>query len=630
MGCRVGDPFMRRFSRQKLLLITVDLLASVVATLMAFLVRFALEGAAIPPVFLKNFLKSLPLVLPLRGLLYSGMGLYRVLWSHAGAPEMLRLFGIVAMETAVTSAVTYVLADGRYPRSVFIIGGLLNVALLGSVRLLLKLRHQLNRLRRAQHAQNRRVLIFGAGDAGALLARELIRHPELGFFVVGFLDDDVAKLGFQVAGKPVLGVRQELGEVAARYGATDLIVAVPQLNPRTLRELLDEGRKLGLKVRVLPSVYELVDGKVSISQVRDVQIEDLLGREEVKLDLEAVARYLTGEVVLITGAGGSIGSELCRQVARFSPQQLVLLGHGENSIYEIGLELQETFPNLEIHRVIADIKDAQRIDAVFARFRPGVVFHAAAHKHVPLMEENPEEAIKNNVFGTLNVAEAAVRHGTKRFVLVSTDKAVNPISVMGATKRMAEYIIQCLSRTADTIFVAVRFGNVLGSRGSVIPLFQRQIAAGGPVTVTDPRMVRYFMTIQEAAQLIIQAGSMGKGGEIFVLDMGKPVRIIDLARDLIRLSGFEPGRDIPIKITGPRQGERLVEVLIGDDEHPSPTEHKRIVRIDPPPRDVLGLNRLLDELRAILDSDNVHREQVIRLALELPTTAGAAKRHHVG
>lgn len=630
MGCRVGDPFMRRFSRQKLLLITVDLLASVVATLMAFLVRFALEGAAIPPVFLKNFLKSLPLVLPLRGLLYSGMGLYRVLWSHAGAPEMLRLFGIVAMETAVTSAVTYVLADGRYPRSVFIIGGLLNVALLGSVRLLLKLRHQLNRLRRAQHAQNRRVLIFGAGDAGALLARELIRHPELGFFVVGFLDDDVAKLGFQVAGKPVLGVRQELGEVAARYGATDLIVAVPQLNPRTLRELLDEGRKLGLKVRVLPSVYELVDGKVSISQVRDVQIEDLLGREEVKLDLEAVARYLTGEVVLITGAGGSIGSELCRQVARFSPQRLVLLGHGENSIYEIGLELQETFPNLEIHRVIADIKDAQRIDAVFARFRPGVVFHAAAHKHVPLMEENPEEAIKNNVFGTLNVAEAAVRHGTKRFVLVSTDKAVNPISVMGATKRMAEYIIQCLSRTADTIFVAVRFGNVLGSRGSVIPLFQRQIAAGGPVTVTDPRMVRYFMTIQEAAQLIIQAGSMGKGGEIFVLDMGKPVRIIDLARDLIRLSGFEPGRDIPIKITGPRQGERLVEVLIGDDEHPSPTEHKRIVRIDPPPRDVLGLNRLLDELRAILDSDNVHREQVIRLALELPTTAGAAKRHHVG
>lgn len=571
------------------MLITVDLIASVVATLMAFFVRFALEGAAIPSVFLKNFLKSLPLVLPLRGLLYSGMGLYRELWSHAGAPEMLRLFAIVTVETAITSTVTYMMAGGRYPRSVFIIGGLLNVAFLGSVRLLLKLRHQLNRLRRAQHTQNRRVLIFGAGDAGALLARELIRHPELGFFVVGFLDDDVAKLGFQVAGKPVLGARQDLGEVAARYGVTDLIVAVPQLNPRIMRELVDEGRKLGLKVRVLPSVYDLVDGKVSISQVRDVQIEDLLGREEVKLDLEAVARYLTGEVVLITGAGGSIGSELCRQVARFSPQQLVLLGHGENSIYEIGLELQETFPNLEIHRVIADIKDAQRIDAVFARFRPGVVFHAAAHKHVPLMEENPEEAIKNNVFGTLNVAEAAVRHGTKRFVLVSTDKAVNPISVMGATKRMAEYIIQCLSRTADTIFVAVRFGNVLGSRGSVIPLFQRQIAAGGPVTVTDPRMVRYFMTIQEAAQLIIQAGSMGKGGEIFVLDMGKPVRIIDLARDLIRLSGFEPGRDIPIKITGPRQGERLVEVLIGDDEHPSPTEHKRIVRIDPPPCDVLGL-----------------------------------------
>jgi FlaA1/EpsC-like NDP-sugar epimerase len=392
---------------------------------------------------------------------------------------------------------------------------------------------------------------------------------------------------------------------------------VPSAKGGVVREVVEAGRGLGLQLKTLPGLYELVNGAVTVSQIRDVQIEDVLGRDEVQVDLDAIAAYLSDEVVLVTGAGGSIGSELCRQVARFKPKQLLLLGHGENSIYEIDLELRGKYPDVDLRPIIADIQDEARIRRVFEQFRPGVVFHAAAHKHVPLMEYNPEEAIKNNVFGTLNVARAADLFRAKRFVLISSDKAVNPTSVMGATKRAAEYVIQSLACTSKTVFVAVRFGNVLGSRGSVIPLFKRQIAAGGPVTITDYRMVRFFMTIPEASQLVIQAGAMGRGGEIFVLDMGKPVRILDLARDLIRLSGLEPEVDIPIVQTGIRGGEKLFEELLTAEEGTTATVHQRIYVARTESVSPRILDGFLKALRETVASGQVSNEWILKSVSEV-------------
>ncbi|MHB1702465.1 MAG: polysaccharide biosynthesis protein, partial [Acidobacteriaceae bacterium] len=388
---------------------------------------------------------------------------------------------------------------------------------------------------------------------------------------------DPEKEGFLIHGVPVLGPRSVLPDVIRAQQVNEVIIALPMASSSAVREVVSLCTPLGVELKTLPSMHELIDGKVSISQIRNVEIEDVLQRDSVQLDMDAISGYLTGETVLVTGAGGSIGSELCRQIVRFKPKRLLILGHGENSIYEIDLELGRMGAEADIVPIIADVQDLNRIDQVFSNYRPGVVFHAAAHKHVPLMEANPEEAVKNNVFGTRNVAEAAHRHGSKRFVLISTDKAVNPANVMGASKRVAELVVQELSRRSSTTFVAVRFGNVLGSRGSVIPLFKRQIAQGGPVTVTHPDMTRYFMTIPEAAQLVIQAGAMGQGGEIFLLDMGKPVRILDLAVDLIRLSGFEPYVDIPIEFVGVRPGEKLNEELLTSVETTVATKHNRIV-----------------------------------------------------
>ncbi|MGI6519038.1 MAG: polysaccharide biosynthesis protein [Bacillota bacterium] len=356
----------------------------------------------------------------------------------------------------------------------------------------------------------------------------------------------------------------------------EVIIAMPSAGGQAIREVVATCRQLDVKIQTLPGMYEIVDGKVSLKQLRDIQIEDLLGREPVRMDMKEIGAYLAGRKVLITGAGGSIGSEICRQVALFKPKCIVLLGHGENSIFEIQNDLARRFPTLTTHAVIADVRDAERIEKVFEKYRPDVVFHAAAHKHVPLMEANPEEALTNNVFGTRNVAQAADRYKVKRFVMISTDKAVNPVSIMGMSKRIAEMVVQAVGAESSTRFMAVRFGNVLGSRGSVVPLFRKQIAEGGPVTVTHPDMTRYFMTIPEAVQLVIQAGAMGQGGEVFVLDMGEPVKIVDLAEEIIRLSGYEPGRDIEIVYTGIRPGEKLFEEILTSDEAAIATRHKKI------------------------------------------------------
>ncbi|MGC4065882.1 MAG: nucleoside-diphosphate sugar epimerase/dehydratase [Polyangiaceae bacterium] len=419
-------------------------------------------------------------------------------------------------------------------------------------------------------------LLIGAGQGGDQVARELEKRPDLGIEPVGFLDDDHGKIGSTVRGIPVLGTIDELPKIAARMGAKQVIVTIADLEPKVLRRIVERCEKERLKAKILPGLYQLIDGQAGLGRLRDVSIEDLLGRDAVKLDLELIGAFLTGKRVLVTGAGGSIGSELCRQVAAFAPETLTLVERSEFALFTIHQELLKHFPNVTMIPRICDIGDLSRLDTVFAEDRPQVVFHAAAHKHVPMMEYNPGEAIKNNVFGTKAVADAADRHGADAFVMISTDKAVNPTSIMGATKRVAEMYVQALSTRSRTKYVAVRFGNVLGSTGSVIPTFKAQIAAGGPVTVTHPEMVRYFMTIPEASQLVMQAAAMGKGGEIFVLDMGEPVKIVDLAHDLIRLSGLVPGVDVQIEFTGMRPGEKLFEELGFDAERMSKTAHPKI------------------------------------------------------
>lgn len=409
-------------------------------------------------------------------------------------------------------------------------------------------------------------MVIGAGRAGTLVARQLLNNPDKGLLPVVFVDDDVNKNGLEIYGVRVVGGTEAIATIAKDHQIEQIVFAIPSLPKAGTAEIITQCVDTGIKTQIIPLIEDLMTGKLSVTDMQDVKIEDLLGRDEVKLDMDLIKGQLTGKTVLVTGAGGSIGSEICRQIARFTPAKLLLLGHGENSIYLIDMELRNSSdPDTEIVPIIADVQDRERMIQIMMDYEPDVVYHAAAHKHVPLMEYNPMEAVKNNIYGTKNVADAAHLAGVKNFVMVSTDKAVNPPNVMGATKRFAEMIVQNLAKRSKTKFAAVRFGNVLGSRGSVIPLFKKQIAAGGPITITDERMTRYFMTIPEASRLVIQAGTLAEGGEVFVLDMGEPVRIVDLAENLIRLSGYEK-EDIGIEFAGIRPGEKLYEELLNKDE----------------------------------------------------------------
>ena len=413
----------------------------------------------------------------------------------------------------------------------------------------------------------RKTLIVGAGSAGTMVVRQLLKYNDSDLSPVGFIDDDVRKQSLDVYGIPILGGIHMIEEKVKELNIENIIIAIPSLNKKDLQKIFQECAKTEAKTQILPMLEDLMTGKVSVNQFRDVKVEDLLGREPVKLDIDMISNSITNKTVLVTGAGGSIGSEICRQISLFNPKTLILLGHGENSIYSIEMELKEVFRNTDIDffTEIADVQDASKMISVMGRYQPDVVYHAAAHKHVPLMERNPEEAVKNNLIGTLNAANAASWNGVKTFVMISSDKAVNPTSVMGATKRLSEMVVQNIDRKSKTKFVAVRFGNVLGSRGSVIPLFKKQIQKGGPITVTHPEMIRFFMTIPEASRLVIQAGSLAEGGEIFVLDMGEPVKIVDLAKNLIKLSGHSVD-DIGIEYSGIRPGEKLYEELLNKEE----------------------------------------------------------------
>ncbi len=555
---------------------------------------------------------------------YYFFGLYRRLWMYASTNELKLIAVAVSTASVLTGGVMLALIAAGFvqpgmPRTALVIDWLFSLVLIGGSRFALRILGEQG----ARTEKGRRTLIIGAGDAGALVARELQKTNQLDLTPIGFLDDDPAKQRHEIYGVRVIGKVMELASVLENRRVDEVVIAIPSASGRLVRQISDACRKRGIPSRTMPGMNELIGGKVSVNRLRDVDITDLLRRDPVTIDDRLVGSSLNGKRVLVTGAGGSIGRELSRQIARWRPSELVLLGHGENSIFEVMLELREDYPSLSLHPVIADVRDEARLESVFADHRPQVTFHAAAHKHVPLMEANVAEAVTNNVLGTRNLVETANRHGVDRLVLISTDKAIRPVSVMGATKRLAEMIVLNAAHRTGRAYSVVRFGNVLGSRGSIVPLFKKQIANGGPVTVTHPEMRRYFMTIPEAVHLVLQSAAMGAGGEVFFLNMGQPVRILDLAEDLIRLSGLEPGRDIEIAFTGIRPGEKLIEELSDDTMSFSPTAHPEIVRVESDEAvEGAQLNDAIDELARLANQDEI--ESLLR-ALD-DVVPGAAVR----
>ena len=573
-----------------------DILLLTISFFCAYLIRFDLDFEAIPKNFVDNMILLLGVSIVLKIAVFIPFKLYKSLWKYAGVYELVSIF----LASALTNGALFLyiaFVERLAPRSIFVITGMLDVLLIGGSRMTYRLYRRLVLGRVIRLDNVKRVLIVGAGDAGAMISKEMELHPELNYRPVAFLDDDNFKKGKKVNGIPVLGGIDDVADIVERKSIDEIIIAIPSAKPAVINRIYEQCAKTKCKVKILPSMSQLIDGTIMLKRVKDVDLEDLLGRDPVVVDLEEIAGYLSGKVVLVTGGGGSIGSELCRQIATFDPKKLVMLDNYENGLYDVYTELTRKYPELDIIPVIANIREMDRMNEVFEQYRPNIVFHAAAHKHVPLMENNPEEAVKNNVFGTWNVAHCADIYNAERFVLISTDKAVNPTNVMGATKRIAEMIIQALDAKSKTEFVAVRFGNVLGSNGSVIPLFKKQIEEGGPVTVTHPDVTRFFMTIPEAVQLVIQAGALAEGGEIFVLDMGEPVKILDLAKNLIRLSGFEPYVDIDIEITGLRPGEKLFEEILLNEEGLKATKHNKIYIAKPLHIDYELLERELEILK---------------------------------
>ena len=554
------------------LLLIVDVITIIGVALISLLIRF---DGYITPHYMQQMVDALPIMVISYIVMLLSMHLYTRIWRYAGMREMVAVLIATTLGAGLFYTGMYVF-DKSLPRSIYLISWILSTGVIGIGRMVLHYIAMRYGGKQSTDADMVNTLIIGAGDAGATIAREIERYHKRSRKVIGFIDDDEAKFNRLMGGVRILGNRHDIPSIVKENKVKEIIIAMPSVTRNEIRNIMEICSPLKCKVNTLPGMYQLLDDEVLVSHLHPVSIEDLLERDEVRLDMDIVEHYIRDKVVLVTGAGGSIGSEICRQIMRVGPKMLLLLGHGENSIYLINQELKNIYKDGPIIPIIADIRDKQQLDQIFTQYNPQVVFHAAAHKHVPLMEIQPMAAVLNNIYGTRNVADVAGRHGVERFVMISTDKAVNPTSVMGATKRVAEKVIISMNDTYDTKYITVRFGNVLGSRGSVIPLFKKQIEAGGPVTVTDPEMTRYFMTIPEASQLVLQAGAMGKGGEVFLLDMGEPVKSIDLARNMIRLSGLEPDKDIHIKITGLRPGEKKYEELLTSEEGTNRTNHTKI------------------------------------------------------
>jgi len=602
-----------------------DLLMIPAAWLGAYWLRFNLGD--IPESFLQHALGLLPMVLLLQGGLFWYFGLYRGVWRFASMPDLMRILKAVATGVVLVGVAVYAFTHWQgVPRSVFILYGLLLVGLLGGPRFAYRL---IKDWRHYRHT-GKNVLIVGAGRAGEMLARDLLRDSEHGYHPVGFVDDDPAKRGKDIHGLPVVGDCAQIPALAARHDVDLLMLALPSANRQQLRRIVGICEGTGKPFRLLPRMHDLVTGQIGLKELRDVKIEDLLGRDVVSLDWDAIGGGTQEKTILVSGGGGSIGAELCRQLARLQPRALIVLERSEYNLYSIELELRRDYPDLPLFLVLGDVNDAAAVEQLLQQRRPQLIFHAAAYKHVPLLEDQARAAVTNNIFGTRTLATLADRYGCEVFVMISTDKAVNPTNVMGASKRVAEISCQAMQARSRTRFITVRFGNVLGSTGSVIPLFQQQIAAGGPVTVTHPEITRYFMTIPEAAQLILQASVIGRGGEIFVLDMGEPVKIAYLAEQLILLSGKKPGVDIEIIYTGLRPGEKLHEELFYTAERLTDTTHPKILRAhgDVPDAEALDATLALLDKACRRHDENEIKELLARLVpvIEATTVSPADKR----
>ena len=621
------------YSKEKLVrvlcLVTADAVIINLAAVVTLLIRFSIDGMTVWNSafewYLKLYLGYAVINTVVTIVMFALFNLYNSLWEFAGYNELIRIGCASVASALVNFVLMIVIEDSRMPLSFPIVYSMLLAAGTGTLRLIYR---ALRRKRSGRStAEKKRTMLIGGGQAGAMVLREFRYSAHSENKVVCVIDDDRSKWGSFIQGVKIVGGKESIVSAAEKYNVEEIILAIPSASRRQKLDILEICHATGCKLRTLPGLYQLANGEVSIQKIRKVDIEDLLGRDIVKIDLNEVAGYIKDKVVLVTGGGGSIGSELCRQAATQKPKTLIIFDIYENNAYELQMELRRQHPELNLVVLIGSVRDKGRVDYVFDKYRPDIVCHAAAHKHVPLMEDSPLEAIKNNVFGTYNVAEAADRYGARRMILVSTDKAVNPTNVMGASKRICEMVVQMWNGRSKTEYVAVRFGNVLGSAGSVIPLFRRQIKEGGPVTVTDKNVIRYFMTIPEAVQLIFQAGAYAKGGEIFVLDMGEPVRIDDLARNMIRLSGLEPDLDIPIVYTGLRPGEKLYEELLLSGEGMQKTANDLIYIGGEAPFDEALLSEKLTELSELHEGEEMLlRTKISELVPTYHMTENDAKR----
>jgi len=589
-----------------------------VSYVLAYLIRFENN---IPPEQIEMLVKTLPWIVPAKILIFAWLGLYRGMWRYTSILDLINIIKATVISAgAIALALLLIRHFEGFSRSILVMDALLTLMLIGGVRLLIRMHIQKTfptsffnpayfPFFNPDREKRKRLLIVGAGDAAEKMLREILDNPRLRYNPVGLLDDDPRKQGRSIHGVPVLGVINDLENVPVQFD--EILIAIPSAGGDVMRKIVELCDSTGKRFRTIPKIGELIEGRITVNSIREVRLEDLVGRQEIYLDQERISQFLNGKRILVTGAGGSIGSELIRQISRFEPQVVGLLDFSELNLFQVEQEFRLRLQALPTESFLTDIRDREALQGVLTRFRPHVIFHAAAYKHVPMQESHPREAVFNNVLGTRNLVDLAVESKVERFVLVSTDKAVRPTNVMGATKRVAELFVESMNGKQVTRFVAVRFGNVFSSSGSVIPLFQQQIAAGGPVTVTHPEVTRYFMSIPEAAQLILQAGAMGEGGEIFILDMGEPIRIVDMARDLIRLHGLEPDKDILIKFTGLRPGEKLYEELITSGEGIVSTSHEKILVLRGKTLDTTTLLAKIESLLAIArqgDADAIRRK----------------------
>lgn len=590
-------PFLKIPINRIIALILLDIMSIVVASFAALYVRFDFSFAGIPAEYLMKFERIIPFNILLTLLFFALWKLYKSVWRYASATELLNIVFATTC-AAIAQIILCNVMNQKMPRSYYMIYWFLLFGMCCVIRFSYRILRLINskRIDRAEKEKRNNVMLIGAGAAANAILKEIESSSYLNLNVKCIIDDNPGCHGKFLRGVPIVGGRDKIIDAVGQYAVDEIIFAIPSANTQTRKEILDICKESGCKLRTLPGIYQLINGDVSVSKLKEVEIEDLLGRDPIEINTEEVLNYVSGKVVLVTGGGGSIGSELCRQIAGHHPKQLIIVDIYENNAYDIQQELIRKHPELNLQVLIASVRNTARINDIFATYRPNIVFHAAAHKHVPLMEVSPNEAIKNNVMGTYKTAKAADKYGAEKFVLISTDKAVNPTNVMGASKRICEMVIQMMNQKSETNFVAVRFGNVLGSNGSVIPLFKKQIAEGGPVTVTDPNIIRYFMTIPEAVSLVLQAGAYARGGEIFVLDMGKPVKILDLATNLIKLSGYKVGEDIEIEFTGLRPGEKMYEELLMDEEGLKKTANKMIFIGKPIDFDTEVFEKQLEEL----------------------------------